>query len=432
MLTQGPSWAERERQRAARRQERKGVLPLVLLSFPLFLSVDLDNISSDLDNVINAWKVLSLVIVVFLYLNRLMVKKQASAHILPMLTVMGMLLLSTVLHAGSMQRYVIVWGGFFAVCLLVEANIKDRPLQLLLALRILLGAVIFANMMTVLVWPDGLWHARSGEGMWLLGHRNNFGTPVIVAVLVSAAYDFLARQRLTLFTISISIVAFVSVVRTWSASSVVAVVLTIGAVLLVSFRKRGVRGFRPFVLLVIYVIVDIGIVVFQVQERFAELIADVLDRSADLTGRTFIWEIVFGMIQQSPLLGNGVQLTENNGLTVYNLAYVHAHNGELDILMQGGILTFIPHVIMIILVARNASKAYDQRVVQILFIGLLIEMVRSITSLFYSSYSVLLIFLLLNANVLADKADELALLKFGVPPTDFVEASAPFSQRSKR
>lgn len=380
--------------------KRKGVIPLVLLAFPLFLSVDLENVSAILDNIINVWKIMSLAICAFLYVDRILARKPAAAHIIPMLLVMLALLFSTIVNAGSLDRYLIVWGGFFAVCLLVEANINERPLQMMLALRIVLVSLAVFNFATVLAQPSGLWSSDT-EGFWLLGHRNNFGTPLIAALVVSAAYDLLSRRRLAISTYVIGGIAFASVALTWSASSVVASVLAIVAVLLVALIPRGLRALSPFLLLVTYVAVDIGIVFFQIQQRWSDFIATVLDRSADLTGRTRIWEIVFQMIRESPILGKGVQLSENNGLTNYDSNFVHAHNGELDILMQGGLLTFIPFVIMILLTARNSARFYQSRAVQILFIGLILVMFRGITGLFFSSYAVLLVFLLLNSGTIA-------------------------------
>lgn len=397
-----------------RLRPRKGVFTLVLVAFPLFLSVDLENFSRGLDITITAWKVLSALILVFLYIRRLAGRKPVAAHILPMAVIVFMLLFSTLVNAGSLERYFVVWGGFFAVSLLVETQILERPLQLLLALKIVLGLIVLINFATVLMKPDGLW-SNETENFWFLGHRNNFGTPLIAALVVGAAYDFISRRRLSISTLIIAVASFFSVVITWSASSVVAVVLAIVATLLVFFGK-GFRTPKPFLLLALYVLADIGIVVFRIQEVAAEFLGSVLDRSADLTGRTRIWDIVFDMIRESPFWGHGVQRAENNGLTIYDPNFVHAHNGELDILMQGGLFTFIPFAILVCLAARKAARNYRNPAVQILFIGLILVMVRGITGLFFSSYAVLLLFLLLNSQAIAQKAHEFTAHKGAASP----------------
>lgn len=393
--------------RAMQSQNNRGTVPVAFIAFPLFLSVDLDNVSLVLDDAVNVWKILSTVTIALLYVNRLVGRKPTSVHILPMATIMFMLLFSTIMNSGSLERYFVVWGGFFAVGVLVEVFVRERPLQLFLALKVVLSIIVTANFVTVLIWPEGLWTTGT-EGYWLLGHRNNFGTPLVAAFVIGATYDLLALRRLTLSTLLVAASSFFSIALTWSASSIVAIVLAIGATLIIAFGKRGVIALRPVGLLTLYIALDVGIVLFGIQDRAKEFINDVLERSTDLTGRTRIWEIVFGMIRDSPIWGNGVQLTENNGLTIYNSNYVHAHNGELDILMQGGLMAFIPFVIMVILVTRKAAKYYNHRPIQVLFIGLIVILVHAITGLFFSSYAVLVVFLLLNAGTISDKALELS------------------------
>lgn len=403
MLNEPPAIGRLPDDAQERRRFRRSTVFVILLSFPLLLSVDLYYISTGLDTVINAWKILSAVVVTLMFLNQTISGKAKLRHLVPMIAVMAVLAFSTFMNDGSFQRYAITWGGFFVVCLLVELTIRDKTVELLLALKIVLGAIIIGNFLTVVGAPGGLW-SIGDEGFWLLGHRNNFGTPSIAAIVISAAYDFLVRSRLTMSTVVIGAAALGAVALTWSASSVVTVVLVFAVILIAAFGRHGLRLIRPFMLLIIYAAIDIGIVHFRIQDHFSEFIVEVLDRSTSLTGRTKIWEIVEGMFQQSPIYGYGIQLTENNGLTIYNKAYVHAHNGELDILLNGGILTLVPHVILIVMMASIAAKNYQSRTVQILYIGLIIVMFRAITGLFFSAYALLLVYLILNAKVIAERS----------------------------
>ncbi|WP_313811131.1 O-antigen ligase family protein [Glutamicibacter sp.] len=377
---------------------KKGVAFLVFLAIPLFLSVDLYNISLSLDRFMNTWKVASTVIILFLLVNSLIGRKKISTNILPMFVLVVVLLISTVINDGSLGRFFTVWGGFLAVCLLVEANIRERPLQLLLALKISLGLILFINFSTVLMAPEGLWRTAT-EGYWLLGHRNNFGAPIIATIVVSVAYDLLNKGRMTFSTLLILVASFASVMLTWSASSVVATALVIIASLMVVFG-RGIGFIKPIVLLVVYIVIDIGIVFFHIQDRWSDFIENVLNRSTDLTGRTRIWGLVMDRIEESPIWGTGVQLAENNGLTQYNANFVHAHNGELDIIFQGGFVAFIPFVVMILMATIRADRFYSSRAVQILFIGLILIMFRAITGLFFSSYACLLLYLVLNSSTI--------------------------------
>lgn len=391
--------------REQRSRDRRAAIPLALLAFPLFLSVDLDKFSGTLDSALNAWKVLSAMVLVAMFIHRLMSRKPVSVNVIPMIVIMVFLALSTWVGEGDWQTFVIVWGGFFAVALLVEMTVRDQARTLLLALRWVLGAIVLLNFATVVLFPEGLWQAGF-EPNWLLGHRNNFGGPLVSAIGVSAALDMITRRRLSLVTVGIAAAALASVVITWSASSVVAVFAAALVVLLASLTRHGLIVLRPWAMIAAYAATAIGVVGFRIQEHMGDFIEGVLNRSTDLTGRTRIWDLALNLIRESPVWGHGIQKAENNGLTYYDPNFVHAHNGELDMLLNGGLLVFSVYVVLLIAVVRRTHASYRSRAVQILYLCMVILLVRSITGLIFSASMVLLWYLLLNAKSVAQSVSD--------------------------
>lgn len=289
--------------REQRSRDRRAAIPLALLAFPLFLSVDLDKFSGTLDSALNAWKVLSAMVLVAMFIHRLMSRKPVSVNVIPMIVIVVFLALSTWAGEGDWQTFVIVWGGFFAVALLVEMTVRDQARILLLALRWVLGAIVLLNFATVVLFPEGLWQAGF-EPNWLLGHRNNFGSPLVSAIGVSAALDMITRRRLSLVTVGIAAAALASVVITWSASSVVAVFAAALVVLLASLTRHGLIVLRTWAMIAAYAATAIGVVGFRIQEHMGDFIEGVLNRSTDLTGRTRIWDLTLDLIRESPIWGS--------------------------------------------------------------------------------------------------------------------------------
>lgn len=383
----------------------KLVVQLIFLAFPLFLSVDLDNISSILDNIVNIWKLLSFLLLTVAFI-RLSINNKLSAQLIVFVSLLMILLVSTLLMEGSLIQYFIIWGGFFGVVLLAETYIKTRPRELLIALKITLSTLVLINALTVLVFPNGIWTVvqdegwrLSYEGYWLFGHRNNFGTPILAALLACSVSDIIYYARIKKSTVVIAVASIYSVVVTWSATSLVTTVLAlallVGIIIFGSFK-----AIRPGYLLGAYALVDIGIVFFDIQNRFAALIKDVLHRSADLTGRSQLWDIVKTKIRESPIFGYGIRTTVDNGLTVYNSNYVHAHNGELDIVYNSGFLGLACYIVLLILAVMKCGKNWDCAAVQLAFFFLILMMVHAITGLFFSSYTCLALWLCLNAETL--------------------------------
>jgi O-antigen ligase len=119
---------------------------------------------------------------------------------------------------------------------------------------------------------------------------------------------------------------------------------------------------------------------------FRREVFDFLGKSPDMTGRTGIWKLVLGLIEQRPILGWGwtshwVPGTEPyEGLVVINnVPYYQAHNAFLDVWMQIGIFglalfglllltTFIP---LWRLAVRHTSSLYLWPI--LLFVGLLVQ-----------------------------------------------------------
>jgi O-antigen ligase len=119
---------------------------------------------------------------------------------------------------------------------------------------------------------------------------------------------------------------------------------------------------------------------------FRREVFDFLGKSPDMTGRTGIWKLVLGLIEQRPVLGWGwtshwVPGTKPyEGLVVINnVPYYQAHNAFLDVWMQLGIFglaifalllltTFIP---LWRLAVRHTSSLYLWPI--LLFIGLLVQ-----------------------------------------------------------
>lgn len=383
----------------------KLVAQLVILTFPLFLSVDLDRISRLLDTTVNMWKVLSFLVLLAAFVKQFKNNK-ISLHFVVFVFLLIVLLLATLLSGGSLTQYFIIWGGFFGVVLLVETYIKASTRELLLALKITLSVLVLLNAATVFAFPHGIWSTVhnegwriSYEGYWLFGHRNNFGTPILAALLACSVFDYTFHGKLKLSTVAIMLVSLFSVVATWSATSLVTTVLAIILLLLVGVF-RSMKAIRPEYLLGAYAAVDIGIVFFDIQRRFATLIEGVLHRSADLTGRLQLWEIVKSKIWESPYVGHGIQSSSNNGLTIYDPNYVHAHNGELDIVYNSGFLGLACYLVLLFIAVGKCGKSWSCVVVQLSFYFLILIMVHAITGLFFSSYACLALWLCLNADTL--------------------------------
>jgi exopolysaccharide production protein ExoQ len=92
------------------------------------------------------------------------------------------------------------------------------------------------------------------------------------------------------------------------------------------------------------------------------------------TGRSFIWELSWGLIKKAPILGYGFNSTFTIFMDeAYLLAgdvgvyiFPHSHNLVLQLLLYGGIIALVLFVLPIVSIIAIAIKARDPRIAALL------------------------------------------------------------------
>lgn len=372
---------------------------ILFIELPLFLSVDLSKINIILDNTINALKVFSLLFLIVIWFRKAIRSSQSKSLIL-FLILTGWTGITTLINKGDLIYYLITWGGFLGVALLINIYI-ETPVRLIYTLDFILSTLAVLNFITVIFFPDGLWQ-QGLEGYWLLGHRNSFGPPLIASLAIRLTNDIYRHNKVRLLTFGLYGIALTSTLITWSATSIVAILLSGLALILI---KTSLLNNKQDVFLgyAAYQIMNVLIVYKNIQYSFSSIINSLLNRSASLTGRVQLWEIVKAKISQSPLTGYGVHRPIDNGLTIYNAAYVHSHNGELDVIYNDGLIGYIVYISLFLVALLQSGRYIKYDYVRALVLFLFIMLIYSITNIFISSYAVLLLMLSANAEQLVLK-----------------------------
>ena len=163
------------------------------------------------------------------------------------------------------------------------------------------------------------------------------------------------------------VASFLNVFIAWSASSVIAlsVTLIMFLVLIILRKPRFLTKIKFSQLFFISVILDILISVYNIAENsplIASFIQNVLHKHVTLSGRTVIWGMASKMIMQKPFLGYGIG--EHISWSGYNW---YGHNQYYEMLMEGGIPCLILFFIIVYIVGKQMSLCKN-RVVYDIFI----------------------------------------------------------------
>ena len=166
-----------------------------------------------------------------------------------------------------------------------------------------------------------------------------------VAVLYFEYYGNKVRMRSNMLILFIC----ATILITWSATGVVGWFVFM-VYLLFIYRKRISSFLNAAFLGVMYVVSFFAVVVFRMQEYFSFIIEDILHKNVSLTGRTQIWDYTFLLIKRSPFIGYGVY---DSLIYLRNQYYSHAHNGILEILLEGGFAALAVYILLFIMTCRE-------------------------------------------------------------------------------
>jgi exopolysaccharide production protein ExoQ len=214
------------------------------------------------------------------------------------------------------------------------------------------------------------WDGSAGVRMTGIGgHPNQTGVLasfILVAIYTRCDSGTLSRH----FKFAAIMIALVTLVLTQSRTSLIAAGVGCGTFFLL--KNRWHAALIPF-------LVFMGVAAILVISLDSQILA-IFARSGDAdelltgTGRSFIWDLSWGLIKRAPILGYGFNSTYSIFMDeAYLLAgdvglyiFPHSHNLVLQLLLYGGVIALVLFVLPIVSIAAIAIKTRDPRIAALL------------------------------------------------------------------
>lgn len=192
---------------------------------------------------------------------------------------------------------------------------------------------LFINIVSVILYPGGI----SALDVYFLGHDDTLLYWIIPYILFSYMYQKHCKGKTAIMKVCVTITVL-SFAITKSISGIVSVILFAFVFVIVSKCKRAMIATNIGILLL-----NVGLVVFRIQNMFSFVIEGVFRKSVGLTGRDKIWDRVLYWIKQKPFMGYGY---ESNDILLSKFMltdgsyfqFAHCHNYLLQIIYTMGIL----------------------------------------------------------------------------------------------
>lgn len=272
--------------------------------------------------------------------------------------------------------------------LLVGVFARTRSDELLWGVLIVMASYSVVNTIELMHATALNPNAFGRVAFTMIGYRNAFSRIYLPALIASVLLDARRGKRFSLRSSLLLLAALIQNCLAFSATSTVELAFVVVGLVLV--QKRGVRRFMNAAVFGIgYLVLFLLLVVFRVQSIFGLFIEKVLHRSLDFTGRTELWDQTLDAVYPDHLLFG----RPKGGTPLLNLgseSFWTAHNGILDILLWGGLLSL---VVCLALITIVCVRLYDRRsdysaslyslLLGAFFIGALMESVMFVQFAFF-------------------------------------------------
>ena len=245
------------------------------------------------------------------------------------------LLFSTFYFGQTYANLLFEFVSILSWIILFKTNLFNNKKKFFTNLENTFLFLLTINLITIVLFPGGFYLNSSGySSNYFLGYDNNLITYIFPALALSFTNSYGETGRVGLKSIYLLIISLLSIILTWSATGVAAMLIITFLFLIYTFKKRD---FPANKYIVIVLSLFVCIVFLRIQNIFSFIIEGWLKKDLTFTGRTYIWDIFIKQIKQSLFIGHGIV---DYKYLIKSINAGHAHNYFLQILYQGGIVAF--------------------------------------------------------------------------------------------
>ena len=262
--------------------------------------------------------------------------------------------------------------------LLINTYIKNINMMKIIfkSMMIVMTISVFSNLIftgdlhianNISVFKEAISTGYTNSRKWLFGHRNMIFIHHLMWIIISYIYYKLAKRNYSKMYVLQMIFTIIVGVVSWNSTMMLTsiIILVLGLFRNNIFSKLNINHYIS-----LYLILEIGIVFLRVQDAFAFIIVNVLNRNLSFTGRTYIWDYY---IEQ--FLNEGIfnKLIGNFGVTELT---VNTHNMFLGLLAFTGIIGLILYFMLLYFSSKELKKekkSDTSKFVSIIIFGFLLN-----------------------------------------------------------
>ena len=324
-------------------------------------------------------------------------ERKSSKVIYVLVAYYAYLLLRTYMNGGPAFSCFFRCVQFGAIILYFDMLARNNPKALFSTWLNIMTVYVVANLLTVLIFPSGLYSDEYYSNNYLLGYDNqniNFILPMLIFVLLK---HFYYKPCLVQIIVSYA-VSLANALITWSGASIIMIVLMSAFAVIFLVKNRtpdqppsGGKLLNLFNLLLVNMVAWVLLIVGNIQLYFNMLVEKILHKTLDLTGRVDIWQRSIEWIGKNPIFGYGqeraVERAVKMGYRELSPRGLHAHNRFLETMYQGGVILLAMYLFVLLFAAYCLGKVKETPFAKILAFGIFVYLTGMLTEVYtYSPF----------------------------------------------
>lgn len=341
---------------------RKQTILMIMTTFPLLMSEGMIELMHLNNNVVILIRLVSACILALLCLHN----KYRPGYAMWILYAIYVSIIFTSRFHGNLMTSFSSLLNCFLMCVVFDFWLNYEYEDFLIYMRRVLFILVIINFMTIILFPNGLYGTGIYSVNWLLGHKNSHLNYIMMSIILESINAFKYHNKIRFTTSLYMILCCFSLYTVDSATAFI--IVTVYVVFLILFVNFSESKYIKLLLdiasvrtIIIVMLVITTIVVFMqdmefVANTFSGLF-DSMNRDTHFTGRTVIWAQSIEVIKENLWFGQGVVDSVLFGKMTGFEAGTHAHNYILNILVMGGILCLLEHVVLYVYTIKKITSS---------------------------------------------------------------------------
>ena len=257
-------------------------------------------------------------------------------------------LTATFINSGNIYNAFSFCAVSVGSVMIMELGAEKENYIVIDALYLVLEVLIYANLITMLFFPHGLYLFKTDIGWisdqaWLFGLRNAQTTYLLLACIVDAIYWNIKPRKIgtSLRCLCLYMAVFITISILGTGSGFISYFLMTLLLVLILLKKVCIQFSYVVAGHLFLFIFMTSLGRFSTFAAFGDFIGLLVGRATAVSSRFHIWTVVWDRVLSSPIVGYGIlNQSQLTWLSTIAAGATTSHNTFLDMWFRGGVICF--------------------------------------------------------------------------------------------